>query len=231
MSALSDAKPYEAPTRPHAAGPIPDAPSGAAHATNGVSVDYTQDSDKQWFVLRVSYGRALKAYTELRKFYPEDDIFCPVHKVLKQEIKDGKRRNIRRREAWLPGIVFVRDTPAAVDRLVRNNRTLPYLSYYYNHFTEIADGINPPLVVPLADMQNFIRLMNIRSDHTRIVTRGQCRFKGGDKVRITDGQFAGITGRVARVSGQQRVVVEIEGLCLAATAYIPDAFMEAVQES
>ena len=39
----------------------------------------------------------------------------------------------------------------------------------------------------------------------------------------------GVTGKVARISGQQRVVVEISGLCLVATAYIPNGFLETVQ--
>ena len=36
--------------------------------------------------------------------------------------------------------------------------------------------------------------------------------------------------RVASVSGQQRVVVAIDGLCLVTTAYIPSAFIEKVGE-
>lgn len=53
----------------------------------------------------------------------------------------------------------------------------------------------------------------------------QCHYKSGDIVRVIEGDFAGVEGRVARVSGQQRVVVEIEGVCLITTAYIPSAFL------
>ena len=35
--------------------------------------------------------------------------------------------------------------------------------------------------------------------------------------------------RVARVSGQQRVVVELEGLCLVATAYVPSGFLMKIE--
>lgn len=48
-------------------------------------------------------------------------------------------------------------------------------------------------------------------------------------VKVIDGEFKGVTGRVARIAGQQRVVVEISGLCLVATAYIPNGFLETVQ--
>lgn len=45
-------------------------------------------------------------------------------------------------------------------------------------------------------------------------------------VKVIGGEFEGVTGKVARIAGQQRVVVEISGLCLVATAYIPSAFIE-----
>ena len=45
-------------------------------------------------------------------------------------------------------------------------------------------------------------------------------------VKVIDGEFKGVTGKVARIAGQQRVVVKISGLCLVATAYIPTDFIE-----
>ena len=43
------------------------------------------------------------------------------------------------------------------------------------------------------------------------------------------GDFKGVVGKVARIAGQQRIVVEISGLCLVATAYIPTDFIEIVK--
>ena len=42
---------------------------------------------------------------------------------------------------------------------------------------------------------------------------------------ITEGEFMGIHGRVARIAGQQRVVMELFDGCLVATAYVPKAAM------
>jgi transcription antitermination factor NusG len=55
-----------------------------------------------------------------------------------------------------------------------------------------------------------------------------CRFQGGDRVRVIGGQFVGVEGRVARVAGEQRVVVELQGVCLFATAYVPSAFLQKI---
>ena len=54
-------------------------------------------------------------------------------------------------------------------------------------------------------------------------------YKSGDIVKVIDGEFKGVTGRVARIAGQQRVVVEISGLCLVATAYIPTDFIKFIK--
>ena len=52
--------------------------------------------------------------------------------------------------------------------------------------------------------------------------------KSGDIVRVIGGPFCGVEGRVARVAGQQRVIVTINGLCSVATAYVPSAFLEVI---
>ena len=75
-------------------------------------------------------------------------------------------------------------------------------------------------------MINFIKATSTDSDHVRIVTAEQCHYKSGDAVRVIAGEFQGVIGKVARIAGQQRIVVEISGLCLVATAYIPSAFVD-----
>ena len=80
-------------------------------------------------------------------------------------------------------------------------------------------------------MDNFIRLTSIiDSDHILFVDRSQCHFKNGDHVVVTDGDFRGIEGRIARVARQQRVVVELDGVGCITTAYIPKAFLKVKEE-
>ena len=77
-------------------------------------------------------------------------------------------------------------------------------------------------------MMNFIRLTSIDNEHIRLVNPEQCYYKSGDLVKVIEGEFTGIEGRVARVAGQQRVVVELSGICLITTAYIPSAFIQKI---
>lgn len=74
-------------------------------------------------------------------------------------------------------------------------------------------------------MDNFIRLTSIKKPHIIPVTSENIMYKFGDEVVVTEGEFIGIHGRVARIAGQQRVVVELFEGCLVATAYVPKEAM------
>ena len=89
-----------------------------------------------------------------------------------------------------------------------------------------GDNLNPPLIVSNSEMINFIRATVSKSEHILFVKPSQCHYKDGDRVRVIDGLFCGVEGRVARVSGQQRVIVSLSKVGLVSTAYIPTAFIE-----
>ena len=74
-------------------------------------------------------------------------------------------------------------------------------------------------------MNNFIRLTSIKNPHIIPVTSNSIQFKLGDNVVVIEGEFKGVHGRVARIAGQQRVVVELFDWCLVATAYVPKEAM------
>jgi transcription antitermination factor NusG len=123
--------------------------------------------------------------------------------------------------------MFIYATEQAVGVLMQHPRNL-MLNYYYNHCTINQFGLNPPLTVSYAEMQNFILATGKPREHVKILGRELCRFQGGDRVRVIGGQFVGVEGRVARVAGEQRVVVELQGVCLFATAYVPSAFLQKI---
>lgn len=60
-----------------------------------------------------------------------------------------------------------------------------------------------------------------KNPHIIPVTTENIQYKLGDMVIVTEGEFKDIHGRVARIAGQQRVVVELFEGYLVATAYIP----------
>ena len=67
------------------------------------------------------------------------------------------------------------------------------------------------------------------ADNT-IVSLGEIpKFEKGQLVRVIDGAFKGVVGRVARWQGQQRVGVVVDDLVTVVTAYIPSAFIESIE--
>ena len=142
----------------------------------------------------------------------------------------GKKKRMQR--PLLPSLLFVYATREQADGLVKKTTEEPtsFIKYYLDKTLPLeANGKHPPLTIPYNTMINFIKATSTDSEHVRIVTAEQCHYKSGDKVRVIAGDFKGVVGKVARVAGQQRVVVDISGLCLVATAYIPTDFIEIIK--
>lgn len=200
----------------------------AENSQTWVSSDYAQEEKEQWFVLRATYGRTNQALDALRAKNVET--YLPMHYVIKEI--DGKRKLIH--EPLLPNIIFARMTRQKTHDFVKEPAsTAKWLKYYTDKTkpVEWSTGKNPPVTIPDNEMINFIRLTSVNSEHIMVLPPERCHFKSGDLVRIIEGAFTGIIGRVARAAGQQRVVVEIEGLCNIATAYIPNDFMQIIPTS
>ena len=192
----------------------------------GVSVENVLDASKQWFVLRVSYGRIIKA----KAFVETKGFECYVPMRYKEVRKQGKKRIIT--EPLLPSFLFVHATAEQVETLlyeikVSTNESRNLLSYYFDHTSQRQDNPdrNPPLTICDEAMNNFIRLTSIKNPHIIPVTTEIIQYKLGDIVIVTEGDFKDIHGRVARIAGQQRVVVELFDGCLVATAYVPKEAM------
>lgn len=86
----------------------------------GVSVKNVPSRNKQWFVLRVSYGRIIKA----KAFVEAKGLKCYVPLRYKEVRKQGKKRIIT--EPLLPSFLFVHASAEQVDSLckIRTSRLL-----------------------------------------------------------------------------------------------------------
>ena len=197
----------------------------AQRSQTGVSSDYVQKANHEWFVLRVTYNRTEKACDIMSTANVQS--YMPMHYVIKKEI--GKKK--RMLQPLLPNLFFVYATRETVNSIIKKKgEETSVLKFYLDKTKPLEDnGKHPPLTIPFTSMTNFIKATSTDSEHVRIVSAEQCHYRSGDIVKVIDGEFKGVTGRVARIAGQQRVVVEISGLCLVATAYIPTEFIEIVK--
>ena len=173
-----------------------------------------------WYALRCTYGREKTAYDYMvakgvTAFYPTTSVV----KLIK-----GKRKIVT--ESRLPNIFFAYGTEEEIKTYVYDNVNLPFLRFYYRH-VHIGRRIEKiPMIVPDYQMDSLKIICAADADNT-IVSLGEVpKFEKGQLVKVTDGAFKGVIGRVARWQGQQRVGVVVEDLVTVVTAYVPSAFLK-----
>ena len=175
-----------------------------------------------WYALRTTYGREKKAYDYMTArgitaFYPTTNVV----KLIK-----GKRKVVT--ESRLPNIFFAYGTEEQLKEYVYDNVNLPFLRFYYRHIHEGNTIKKTPLIVPDNQMESLKIICAADADNTFVSLVKVPKFEKGQLVKVTDGAFKGVTGRVARWQGQQRVGVVVDDLVTMATAYIPSAFLELI---
>ena len=222
MSTLSNVTTRRGESNPPSVRFAPDAFPEAKSSKTGVTVRYAPAPDKLWYVFRVSYGRVDKA----SDFLVDNGTYTYIAKKMVEKYVGGKRK--RYLQTLIPNLLFAYTTEAKAEEYVNNTPAISYLSYYYNHFKQDDDQKNPPLTVSDKEMGRFVLATSNRNKHLLFVQPSQCHFKGGEEVRVIDGPFAGVEGSVARVAGQQRVIVSLSGIGLISTAYIPTAFLRPI---
>ena len=173
-----------------------------------------------WYALRTTYGREKKAYDYLTArgitaFYPTTNVV----KLIK-----GKRKVVTK--SRLPNIFFAYGTEEQLKEYVFDNVNLPFLRFYYRHIHEGNTIKKTPLIVPDNQMDSLKIICAADADNTFVSLVKVPKFEKGQLVRVIDGAFKGVTGRVARWHGQQRVAVIVDDLVTVCTAYVPSAFLE-----
>ena len=212
---------------------LPEAQStvAAESSQTGVSTRYAhiatkpqiqKEENSHWYALRTTYGREKKAYDYLTAkgitaFYPTTNVV----KLIK-----GKRKVVT--ESRLPNIFFAYGTEEQLKSFVYDNVNLPFLRFYYRHVHVGRRIEKTPLIVPDYQMESLKIICAADADNT-IVSLGEVpKFEKGQLVKVIDGAFKGVTGRVARWQGQQRVGVVVDDLITFCTAYVPSAFLELI---
>ena len=175
-----------------------------------------------WYALRTTYGREKKAYDYLitrgiTAFYPATNVV----KLIK-----GKRKVVT--ESRLPNIFFAYGTEEQLKTFVYDNVNLPFLRFYYRHEHVGSRAIKTPLIVPKYQMESLKIICEAEASDIIVSLSSVPNFQTGQMVRVVDGAFKGVIGRVKRWQGQQRVGVIIGDMATFATAYVPSAFLEKI---
>lgn len=182
-----------------------------------------QEDIPHWYALRCTYGREKAAYGYLvakgiTAFYPTTNVV---------KLVNGKRKVVT--ESRLPNIFFAFGTEEQIKTFVYDNVNLPFLRFYYRHVHVGSRIEKTPLIVPDYQMESLKIICAADMDNIIVSLDEVPKFEKGQLVRVIDGAFKGVIGRVARWQGQQRVGVVVEGLATMVTAYVPTAFLEKIE--
>ena len=154
------------------------------------------------------------------------EAYYPTIKTVKEI--DGKRKTVK--ESRLPNIFFARGTEKEIQSFVYDNVNLPHLRFYYRHFHEGTRVVKEPLIVPDYQIEGLKIICDAEDKDILLVPPEAPQFKAGQTVRVIDGIFKGVIGKVARYQKQQRVAIIIDGLLTIASAYVPSAFLRPIAD-
>lgn len=210
----------------------------SANAGSGVSLNYilspafVEPEGYQWFVLRVPYGKEREVAASIQS--PTLFSYAPVRILAR--VKNGKRQLVE--ESALPNMFFAyareEDLAYYQDRPIALKDHPDWqpgqLRFMYDHTRKNELGYDRKMTVPFDQMLNFIRVTMQNDEHVRVYLNDAFSAKQGDYVEVVEGKFAGVRGRVTRLHGQTCVLAELDGICVASTAYVPKAFLKKIRE-
>ena len=193
----------------------------ANEASDGQSVRFALN----WYVVRATQSRAFAVADALKAM--DLQVYLPMRKVRETVTANGITDYVYHDELLSRSLLFVRCTEPQMEDLVHRSGIKGFTPYY-NHFEQNRFGRDLYLIVPDRQMENFMRI--VQTDNENIIVRlgEDLHLARGKRVLVADGQFAGVEGIVMRIAGQRRVVVQLQGLGYAATAFVPTAFLRDV---
>lgn len=189
-------------------------PSASA---DGCPQEVPDDKDFQWYVMRSTYCREMKA----RELLETDGFECyvPVRTV---RIERGGKL-ITKVVPVVHNLVFVFSSRALITPWKRTHEIGASLRYNIDRST------GKPMVVNKKVMDDFIRVTR-EADDILFLDNPEVVVAKGQRVEIIVGPFKGVQGRVLRIRRDRRVVVSIEGIVAAAMASMPQSHFRLLED-
>ena len=185
-------------TRP--IGEIVNTDQGCPKNTSAGVLKSCMDPENAWFALRATYSRELKVQTALNERGVKT--FVPMMWKEKKLVPA------------ISGLCFVYWTKEEIDAYIRSFGDARPVNYYWDR------TINAPLTVPGKAMEDFIAVASTLDKDLIYITEISEKLREGQKVKVKEGPFKGVEGKIVRIRKSRRILVELPGMLAVASTYV-----------
>ena len=181
-----------------------------------------------WFALRATYSRELKVQAllnerGLRTFVPMVWRRCPVKPGMTGTPSSPTRSGISRKLVpAVSNLCFVRWTKTALDSFIRSFGDASPVTYYWDRTA------NRPLTIPDKAMEDFIAVASTMDEDLIYITEISAKLREGQRVKVKEGPFKGVEGKIVRIRKSRRILVELPGMMAVASTYVAPEFLEII---
>lgn len=169
-----------------------------------------------WYVLRVSYSRSLKMQESLeakgiRTFVPmvwrKKQVGTKTEKVLVPAIGN---------------MCFAYWTRSGIEDFIRGFGESSPVHFYWDR------AAGRPMTVPEKAMNDFITVASSMDEDLIYLTEISDKLREGQMVKVKEGPFKGVEGRIVRIRKSRRILVELPDMLAVASTYIPAEELEII---
>ena len=162
-------------------------------------------TEHQWFVMRVTYSRELKA----KLLLGEAGVSCFVP-MRRERTEEGDRFS-----PAVHNLIFVRTSREFMDDYKRKVEDVCPLRYMMDRSTGL------PMVVRDKEMEDFMRVTSDREGDIKYLDNPDAVATKGIPVEVMIGPYKGIQGKLLRIRKDRKVVLQLAGLIAMAVDGIP----------
>lgn len=178
--------------------------------------DERQAKIMNWYAIRVTYGREMKFQVLLNEAGFETFIPMTVKKI----DRNGRKEIIN--APAVSNLCFVRGEQQDLYEYFRSFGEACPARFIWDRATR------EPIIVPTKAMEDFITVSCAMLDDAIYLTEISSKLREGNLVRVLEGPFAGVEGRVVRIRRSRRILVELPGMLAVAATFIPSDNLEII---
>ena len=174
------------------------------------------DTALSWYALRATYSRELKAQTMLA----ERGVRTFIPMMWRKLTVDGHEE--KRLLPAVSGLVFACATRETLDTFIRSFGEARPVNYYWDRTAA------RPLTVPDKAMEDFISIASAMDEDIIYLTEVSDKLREGQTVKVKDGPFKGVEGKIVRIRKSRRILVELPGMLAVASTYVDPKELEII---